>query len=123
MNAGELADRSKGYAIRIITFARKIPNQPVTHLIARQLVKAATSSAANYRAACRARSRAEFFAKISIVVEEADETLFWLEVIEGSGIAGAEEIGSLHAEGMELLKIFSASRKTASPPGGSLKKS
>jgi len=75
------------------------------------LLRSATSVTANYRAACRARSKAEFVAKLSIVVEEADETLLWLEMIEESGIAKVEE--SLKKEAKEILFIMSASRKSA----------
>ena len=123
MIAGELADRSKHFAIKIIVFARSIPNQTVNNLLIRQSVKAATSAAANYRAACRARSRAEFFAKISIVVEESDETLFWLEVITDAGLGEPGELKLLYSEGLELLKIFSASRKTSSSAVGRPKNS
>ena len=69
--------------------------------------------AANYRAAGRARSRAEFVAKLGVVVEEADETVFWLEMLEESGLVSASKLANLRQEGEELLLIFSASRRTA----------
>ena len=77
----------------------------------KQLLRSATSVAANYRAACRARSKAEFIAKLSIVVEEADEVLFWLELISESGISKIDD--ALFREGKEILFIMSASRKSA----------
>ena len=81
----------------------------------KQLLRSATSVAANYRAACRARSKAEFIAKLSIVVEEADEVLFWLELISESGICKVDD--SLTREGTEILFIMSASRKSAKGNG------
>ena len=79
----------------------------------KQLLRSATSVTANYRAACRARSKAEFFAKLCIVVEEADETLLWLEMIQESKIGTDPLIDQLKQESKELLYIFSASRKSA----------
>jgi four helix bundle protein len=79
--------------------------------LGKQLLRAATSVAANYRAACRGRSKAEFIAKLSIVVEDADEKLLWLELIEDAGITRVEE--SLKKEAQEILFIMSASRKSA----------
>jgi four helix bundle protein len=88
--------RTKQFAVMVITFCRTLPKDEEFSIIKKQLIRSATSTAANYRAVCRARSDAEFFAKLSIVVEEADETLFWLELINDLGIN----------------KIFSKSRKT-----------
>ena len=80
--AEELKQRSKLFAISVIKLSRKFPRSEEARVIARQLLKSATSVAANYRATCRARSKAEFIAKVGIVVEEADETVFWLELVE-----------------------------------------
>lgn len=82
-------------------------------MLGRQLLRSGTSVAANYRAACRARSRAEFAAKIGTVVEEAEETAFWLEMLEETGVARPAQTAELYAEATELLRIFAASHRTA----------
>jgi four helix bundle protein len=82
-------------------------------LILNQVLRSATGIAANYRAAGRSRSKAEFIAKIGVVVEEADETVFWLEMLADSGIVRPEKLANLQAEANELVAIFTASRKTA----------
>lgn len=82
-------------------------------MILNQLLRSATGIAANYRAAGRSRSKAEFVAKIGVVVEEADETVFWLEMLAESGIVRPEKLANLLAEATELVAIFTASRKTA----------
>ncbi len=82
-------------------------------MISNQILKSATSIAANYRAVGRARSKAEFVAKLGVVIEEADETVFWLELLAESGIVKAEKLCDLLAEGNQLLAIFSAARSTA----------
>jgi four helix bundle protein len=88
-----------------------MPNTLPAQVMARQLIRSATSVAANYRAVCRSRSRAEFIAKMSIVVEEADETLFWLELINESKISAPDP--SLLDEAGEILSIMASSRKSA----------
>jgi len=87
--------RTKIFAIRIIKFIQSFPNSFIYWEIGKQLLKSSTSVAANYRAACRARSDAEFFSKISIVVEEADETLFWLELIKEAELSDNKELDGL----------------------------
>jgi four helix bundle protein len=77
----ELKDRTKTFALRIIKLIHALPTGPESHVISHQLLRSATSVAANYRAACRARSRAEFLAKLGVVIEEADESAFWMELI------------------------------------------
>lgn len=81
--------------------------------VANQFIRSGTSVAANYRAACRARSRAEFIAKIGVVEEEADETLFWLELIEEAGLLKSGRVDPLNTEADELAAIMAASRKSA----------
>jgi len=90
-----------------------LPRKISADAIARQLIRSATSVAANYRAAQRGRSKAEFIAKIGIVVEEADETVFWLEMLAESNTVALDRVKTLHAEATELLKIFAASQRTA----------
>lgn len=82
-------------------------------IVLKQLVRAATSIAANYRAACRARSQKDFAYKLSVIVEEADESVFWLELLRDGGLMQGEDLSSLVDEYTQLLKIFSASHKTA----------
>src|SRR5216684_6114085 len=84
--AGELKDRTKSFALRIVRVIRALPSSPEGRIMGNQLLRSGTSVAANYRAVCRARSRAEFLAKIGVVVEEADEAVLWLELMTESGI-------------------------------------
>jgi four helix bundle protein len=109
----ELRDRSKQFAVLIVRFFRLLPRTEEARVIGKQLLRSATSVAANYRAAGRSRSRAEFISKISTVVEEADETVFWLEMLGDAEIARKEEIEALSVEANELLAIFAASQRTA----------
>lgn len=111
--AEELKYRTKQFAILIITFCRSFPKNEEAVIIKRQIIRSATSVAANYRAVCRARSDAEFFSKLSIVVEEVDETLFWLELIKDLNISNDNSFDKCFSEANELVKIFSKSRKTA----------
>ena len=90
-------------------------------IIRNQLIRSASSVAANHRAACRARSRAEFFSKMSIVVEEADETLFWIELLEESRIVSNERIEGIKREALEILQVTAKARKTAKFHGASNK--
>ncbi len=109
----ELRQRTKKFALQIIRLCRSLPNNSEGWVIGKQLLKSGTSVAANYRAAGRARSRAEFIAKIGVVVEEADETVFWLELLEEAGTLSDENIERTMKEASSLLSIFSASYRTA----------
>jgi four helix bundle protein len=109
----ELRNRTKKSALRIIRLFRHLPRSPDAQVLGKQLLRSGTSVAANYRAAGRARSRAEFSAKIGIVVEEADESVFWLECLLESGIVPSERLQDLLAEANALLAIFAASHQTA----------
>ena len=111
--ARELQDRAKQFALRIIRAFARLPKNEEARVLGRQFLRSGTSVAANYRAACRARSAADFISKISVVVEEADETLFWLALIVEAKLVRAKLVESLIAECEELLKIFSASLATA----------
>jgi four helix bundle protein len=113
MDSNELSQRTKSFALNIIKFFQSLPKTEESRILGKQLLRSTTSIAANYRAARRSRSKNEFYAKISIVVEESDETLFWLELIDDSGFADPDSITMLKKEAEELLFIFSASRKTA----------
>jgi len=111
--AAQLRARVKRFAIRILKFVRTLSRDPATAEVAGQLARCGPSVSANYHAACRGRSRAEFIAKIGIVVEEADETVFWLDLLADSGLVKAERLGDLLKEATELLAIFAASQLTA----------
>jgi four helix bundle protein len=109
----KLQDRTKKFAVSIIRFFSALPKTEIARTIGRQLLRSGTSVAANYRAACRARSSADFISKISVVLEESDETLFWLELLVEAGVINPAQSKSLIAECQELLKIFAASLATA----------
>ncbi len=109
--ATQLKERTKKFAVRVITLFRSLPKTDDARIIGRQLLRAATSVAANYRAVCRARSRAEFTSKLGLVVEEADETVFWLELIGDTGIVQHDRLDGLVREANELLAIFAASHE------------
>ncbi len=112
MDTTELLNRTKKFALDYIEFFQRLPKTDEAKIIGKQLLRSSTSSAANYRAACRARSRQEFYAKICIVVEELDESLFWLELLKESGIGDGALKKKLICEAEELVQIFSSTRKS-----------
>ena len=111
--ASILQGRTKQFAIRIVKLFRSLPKTDEGRVVGRQVLRSGTSVAANYRAVCRARSKAEFVAKIGVVVEEADETVFWLELLGETGIVAPKKLEELLREANELLAIFAASQRTA----------
>jgi four helix bundle protein len=113
MKKDELKNRTKQFAIKIIELVNDLPNTKAGNTVANQIIRSGTSVAANYRAACRARSNADFVSKITIVEEECDETLFWLELIWESKILKKERVSWLLQEADELTAIFTASGRTA----------
>ena len=100
------------FALQVIDVSNDFPNKPAGWVISKQLVKCSSSVAANYRAARRARSRKEFYHKLCIIVEEADEALFWLELANESKFSSNRQLHPLIAESTEILKIMAKSRKT-----------
>ena len=110
--AEEFKARTKKFAVDIIIYCKSLPKSEESFIIKKQLIRSATSVAANYRAVCRARSDAEFFSKLSVVVEEADETVFWLEMIQEAEISKNKQTVTLYNEATEILKIVAKSRKT-----------
>src|SRR6266511_1128905 len=108
-----LQARTKQFAIRIVKLFRSLPKTEEARVIGKQVLRSGTSVAANYRAVCRARSKAEFIAKVGVVVEEADETVFWLELLGETGIVEQKKLMNLLLEANELLAIFAASQRTA----------
>ena len=101
------------FAARTVIVSRELVRTPEAWVVRSQVVRAATSVAANYRAACRALSRRGFVAKLSIALEEADETVYWLQLSVRLGLLPKSSVGPLELEGDELIRILSASRRTA----------
>lgn len=113
MDKRELARRSRAFALRVIALTEALPRGRVADVIARQLLRSGTSVGANYRSACRARSTAEFVAKLGIVEEELDECLDWIDLLEEAGQVAAARVVDLKREADQLLSITVASIKTA----------
>jgi four helix bundle protein len=112
-SADELRSRTKQFALRIVKLFRSHPRSPEAQILGKHVLRSGTSVAANYRAVCRARSKAEFVARIGIVAEEADETQFWLELLVDAEIMPKQRLSGLLLEAGELTAIFSASQRTA----------
>jgi four helix bundle protein len=110
----DLKRRTKQFSLRIIRLCETLPSKPAARVIANQLLRAATSVGANYRAACRARSNADFISKMGIVLEETDESAYWLELLVESGLVTRQRLSDLLRETEELIAIFAASKITAS---------
>ena len=113
MNETELKNRTKAFALAVIELCESLPKKYAAETIAKQIVRSSTSVAANYRAACRGRTEADFANKLGVVEEEADESLFWLEMLRDAKLTGAEKLAPLLKEADELTAIFTASHKTA----------
>jgi four helix bundle protein len=113
MNSKDMKSRTFHFGLEAIQLAEGLPKSASAATLGKQLLRSGTSVGANYRAACRARSRADFVSKMKIVEEELDETLYWLDVFKSSGISKAEDTLKLEKEGDELLSIIVASIKTA----------
>lgn len=112
MTNEELKSRTKKFSISILNLVELLPNKVSTRVVSNQISKSATSVGANYRAVCRSRSDKEFVSKMNIVIEEADETLFWLELIGEMNWIKKEEVQKIWLEGNELTAIFVSSLKT-----------
>jgi four helix bundle protein len=113
MNADELRRRIKTLAVNVINFVESLPRGRSVDVIGKQLIRSATSVAASYRAACRSRSRAEFINKIGIVEEEADETLFWIEMLTATNEVNPSSVKGMLDEADQLLRIFAATQIAA----------
>ena len=114
MDKAELLQRTKQFALRVLKLIDHLPNSSAGRAIGHQLIRSATSVGANYRAACRSRSRAEFAAKIGVVAEEADESVYWLELIGEGSLLPTRKIAPLLDEANELTAIFTSARRTSS---------
>ena len=117
MKGENIKERTKDFAIRVLNMASSIPKDFASQNISRQIVRSATSAGANYRAACRSKSRKDFVNKLKIVEEELDETNYWLELIEESNFFPKERISPLIGENNELLSIIVKSIQTAKEKG------
>lgn len=112
MTNDQLKNRTKQFSLSILNLIERLPNSMSTRVVINQIAKSATSVGANYRAVCRARSDREFVAKLNIVLEEADETQFWLEIIEEMNWIKQIELESIKKEANELVAIFVTTLKT-----------
>jgi len=113
MDQHEMKRRTKAFAVKIVRLFESLPQKRAAYVLGRQLLRCGTSVGANYRSACRAKSTADFVAKMGIVEEEIDETIYWLELLIEVGILRAEEVEAILKEANELLAIVVASIKTA----------
>jgi four helix bundle protein len=118
MKENDLQARTKTFALRVMKLADALPKTTAGQTIGRQLIRSGTSVSANYRAACRARSKAEFIAKLGIVEEEADESCHWLELIVESGLIEERLVQDLLKEANEITAIMVASKKTSRSGNG-----
>ena len=113
MDKRELQDRTKEFALRVLTLVDALPSNAACRVISMQLVRSATSVGANYRSACRARSRAEFAAKLGVALGEADESLYWLELVRDGKLLPESKLSLLLQEADELTAILASGRKSA----------
>ena len=113
MNPAELKERTIQFAVRVLKFADALPTKPSGRTIAGQVARSGCPVASNYRAALRGKSHVDFINKITTVLEEADETDFWIEIAKRAALVPAKQVAQLQAEAVELVKIFSATRRTA----------
>lgn len=109
----DLKERTKQFGLRVIRMTESLPKSRAADVLARQLLRSATSVGANYRAACRGRSAAEFQANLGIVEEEADESAYWIEMLVGAGFVKISRVKDLLAEANELTAIVVSSIKTS----------
>ena len=113
MTKEELKNRTKKFAMAVIKLVDELPNSQASRVVGNQVLRSSTSVAANYRAACRAKSQRDFIYKMNVVEEESDESLFWIELLWEAGIVGKERVDLLLKEANELTAIFVASGRTA----------
>ncbi|MGI8469546.1 MAG: four helix bundle protein [Pyrinomonadaceae bacterium] len=112
MDENEFKNRTKNISLRIIRLIETLPNKTSANVIGKQLLRSATSVGANYRAACRAKSSADLINKLSIVEEESDESLYWLEILEESGLVSTTKLVELKKDMNEIVSMIVASIKT-----------
>jgi four helix bundle protein len=113
MDKVELRTRTKKFAVEVIEFIEKLPKGRSLEILSKQLLRSATSIGANYRAACRGKSKPDFINKINISEEEADESIYWLELMEETNLIGVNDISLLKREANQLTAIFTSIGKTS----------
>jgi len=113
MNADEMKKRTRAFALRIIRLVESLSKTRTAAVIGKQLLRCGTSVGANYRASCRAKSQADFVAKMGIVEEEADETIYWIELLVESGLTEKDRVANLLDEANQIVAIVVSSIKTA----------
>ena len=118
MSRTELQSRTKQFGIRVIRLCDALPKSRSANVIANQLMRSATSVGANYRSASRARSKADWINKLGVVIEEADESGFWLELVVDIGLMVESKVSALKKEANELVAIFTASQMTSRRAAG-----
>ena len=113
MNADEMKKRTRAFALRIVHLVEALPQSRIAEVIGKQLLRCGTSVGANYRASCRAKSQADFIAKMGIVEEEADETIYWIELLIETGLVEKHLVANLLDEANQIISIIVSSIKTA----------
>jgi four helix bundle protein len=113
MNADEFKKRTRAFALRVVRLTEALPKTRTADVIGKQLLRCGTSVGANYRAACRAKSQADFIAKMGIVEEEADETIYWMELLVESGSIEQERVANLLDEANQIVALVVSSIRTA----------
>ena len=113
MNPEELKIGTRAFALRVIRLAESLPDSPTARVIRNQILRCGSSVGANYRAACRAKSKPDFVSKMGTVEEEADETIYWMELLVDTGIVNRRRAADLMSEADQILSIVIASIKTA----------
>ena len=113
MDPSPLKERTYNFALQIIRLIESLPRNRIADVLGNQLLRCGTSVGANYRAACRARSQADFIAKMGIVEEEADESIYWMELLTSAGIVKPDQVRSLINEANEILAMTVTSIRTA----------
>jgi four helix bundle protein len=113
MNADEFKKRTRAFALRVVRLTEALPKTRTADVVGKQLLRCGTSVGANYRAACRAKSQADFIAKMGIVEEEADETIYWMELLVESGLIEKERVASLLDEANQIIALVVSSIRTA----------
>lgn len=116
-SGGDLRERTRAFALAVLRLTSDLPRTRAADVIGKQLLRSGTSVAANYRSACRARSRRDFIAKMGIVEEEADETVFWLELLQDGGVMEEARVAALRSEASQLVAITVSSIRTARGAG------
>jgi four helix bundle protein len=106
MNADEMKKRTRAFALRVIRLVEALPKVKTTDVIGKQLLRCGTSVGANYRASCRAKSQADFIAKMGIVEEEADETIYWIELLVDSGLVEKNRVANLLDEANQIVAMY-----------------